>query len=229
MLKNLWQQIPSTVVSEILAQQTPHGVVLDTEHSSWNNETIYNCIQVIKLSGKSCYVRIAEVNKSLIKLCLDADVDGLILSNCDTTERAREFQKLVHYPPRGNRGVGLSRQNKWGEVDDILQKNHPTIIVQIETQEAIDNLNNIKKLDFDYYLIGPYDLSMSLGKVEDFYSKEYKECIQTFEFEIPKMNRAIHLPKNVNLHIEKYDDWGFLALGMDTTDLISATKENIRA
>ena len=231
-MKCLWQQIPSPIVSEILATQDVDGVILDTEHSSWNNETIYNCIQVVRLSGLSCYVRISEVNKSLIKLCLDADVNGLILSNCDTIEQATQFKDLLYYPPHGSRGLGLTRQNNWGEADIEFQESwnyYPQAIVQIETKQSISNLKDIKKLGFDYYLIGPYDLSMSVGFPGDFKNPRFIECIKTFESEIVEQERAIHIPKDVKENIEEYTDYGFVAVGMDTTDLIKSIKENINA
>jgi len=227
-MRCLWQQIPSTVVSELLARHTTHGVVLDTEHSSWNNETIYNCIQVVKLSGKSCYVRIAEVNKSLIKICLDADADGIILSNCDTTEQATQFKDLMYYPPHGSRGLGLTRQNNWGE-DEGLVWSRPLSIVQIETRQSIYNLEEIKEVGFDYYLIGPYDLSMSVGFPGDFENSRFKELIKIFESEITEDKRAIHIPKDVDKHIQKYVDYGLVAVGMDSTDLIKAIRENVNA
>ena len=45
-MKLSWQQIPATIVSEMLCDDFD-GVVLDTEHGCFNNETLYNCIQII--------------------------------------------------------------------------------------------------------------------------------------------------------------------------------------
>ena len=47
-----WQQIPSTVISDILCQNDLDGVVLDSEHSCYNKETLYSCIQVVSLNNK---------------------------------------------------------------------------------------------------------------------------------------------------------------------------------
>jgi 4-hydroxy-2-oxoheptanedioate aldolase len=74
------QTIPSPVISEILSDSKLDGVVLDTEHGCFNNETLYSCIQVITLSNKKCFVRLTDFNKQLVRMCLDAGVDGLIFS-----------------------------------------------------------------------------------------------------------------------------------------------------
>ena len=61
-----WQQIPSPLISEIMCHNFD-GVVLDTEHGCFNNETLYSCIQVIKASKKRCFVRLTDINKTTKK------------------------------------------------------------------------------------------------------------------------------------------------------------------
>ena len=56
----------------------------------------------------------------------------------------------------------LVRANSWGKDNNLIGKK-PTLIAQIETDAAVANLREITSFDFDYYLIGPYDLSMSMG------------------------------------------------------------------
>ena len=67
-----WQQIPSPIVSEVLAGQNCDGVVLDTEHGSFNKETLVSCIQVVTLMNKKCFVRLAEASVNMIRTCLDS-------------------------------------------------------------------------------------------------------------------------------------------------------------
>ena len=122
----------------------------------------------------------------------------------------------------------MTRQNNWGE-DEGLVWSRPLSIVQIETRQSIYNLEEIKEVGFDYYLIGPYDLSMSVGFPGDFENSRFKELIKIFESEITEDKRAIHIPKDVDKHIQKYVDYGLVAVGMDSTDLIKAIRENVNA
>ena len=87
-----WQQVPSPVISEIMCIGYD-GVVLDTEHSCYNIETLFSCIQVIKLRGKKCFVRLTEISNTMIRCCLDAGVDGLIFSTVETAEQCEKIKQ----------------------------------------------------------------------------------------------------------------------------------------
>ena len=85
------------------------------------------------------------------------------------------------------RGVGLGRAQNYGDnFNEYLnwQKNNIIIILQIEHHEAIKNLESL--LDFsevDGVMIGPYDLSASLGIPGKFthekYQSAYKKIIKS--------------------------------------------------
>lgn len=223
-MKLLWQQIPSTIVTEIYINTEFDGVVLDTEHSPFNNETLYSCIQVAKLSGKKCFVRLAHLDKIVTKMCMDAGCDGIIFSTVEDEVEAQTMVDYCRYPHQGgNRGQGLVRENKWGEA--ALGDKQVLVIAQIETKKAVDNLEKIKQCNFDMYLIGPYDLSASLGCVEKFYNSEYLRYTDKIMNAIPKHQLGIHIPKDVAEHYPKNRDYGFVALGMDTTMIIQNCKE----
>ena len=85
-----WQQIPSPTVTEILSHNYD-GVVLDTEHGCYNNETLFSCVQVLKASNKKCFVRLTEINNTMIRYCLDAGVDGLIFSTIEQKSSAKRL------------------------------------------------------------------------------------------------------------------------------------------
>ena len=161
-MKLCWQQIPSPVISEILCNTGLDGVVLDTEHASFNDETLYSCIQVVTLSGKSCFVRLIEPTKKSIRLCLDAGATGLIFSTIENVKQCQDVMNHSRFPDAGGRrGLGLVRQNLWGK--KRLVSDSPLLIAQIETVKGVNNIDDISKYVFDYYMIGPYDLSASLG------------------------------------------------------------------
>jgi len=224
-MKLLWQQIASTVITEILCNSKFDGVVLDTEHGCFNDETLYSCIQVATLSKKLCFVRLPYIDKKMIRMCLDANVTGLIFSTVETVSDVRKIANLCEYPKyAGLRGQGLVRENMWG--DGVLGVKRPIIIAQIETTKAILNFYRmIKEKLFNFYMIGMYDLSASLGTPGDFGSQKFKDSIKYIEKCIPKTKIGIHLVNNVKQQIELYKNYGFLAFGMDTTLLINSVKD----
>jgi 2-dehydro-3-deoxyglucarate aldolase len=220
-----WQQIPSTVISDILCHNSLDGVVLDTEHSAFNSETLYACIQVIALNGKKCFVRLTEVNKTTIRMCLDAGCHGIIFSTIETERQAQEVSDFTRYPNQGGRrGLGLVRQNTWGLKK--LVTNPPILIAQIETIAGVKNVNNIWNKDvFDYCMIGPYDLSASLGDPGNFETKDFINAVNSVKDCVGIEKMSVHIPDNVENQLKKYKDFGIIALGMDTTFIIEKYRE----
>ena len=227
-MKLLWQQIPSTVISEIFASvDSFDGVVLDTEHSPYNEETLFSCIQVIKLSGKKCFVRLPYLDKSRTKICMDAGCDGLIFSTIETSMQASEIYSFCKYPGQtygGRRGQGLVRENGWGTLS--LGMGKPILVGQIETEAGVRAIPSIENEGaFDMYLIGPYDLSASLGCVGDFQNRRYQEAIDNIRLQIDDSRLGIHIPREVEKSLPNYRSFGFTALGMDTTFLLERIEE----
>jgi 2-dehydro-3-deoxyglucarate aldolase len=256
-LRGTWQQLPNTTVSEILCHSSDLDFVcLDTEHGVFNEETIFQCIQVIQLSGKKVFVRVTEPNKTLVRHYLDAGVDGIIFStvhnkeifntlpNCSINgapsassdlkaaldyiiteinhenSQIQEIQNQTTFPHIGKRGYGLTRDNFWGAKN---RKEKPLIIAQIENTEGVYQLScnyNEWSTIFDYFLIGPYDLSSSLGIPGDFSNSLYKDEINRIKGVVPKDKLGYHIVKDIEDQITDYGDVGLLALGMDTLMLL---------
>jgi 2-dehydro-3-deoxyglucarate aldolase len=192
------QTIPSTIVSEILAKSFFDGIILDTEHGSFNNESLYSCIQIVTLLKKKCFVRLTDYNKQLIRMCLDAGCDGLVFSTIEDHDQAKEIISYCNYPSyKGKRGCGLVRDNNWGKTTLDVKK--PILFGQIETAFAVDNIDFLKELDFDAFLIGPYDLSSSLGVSGQFESEIFKNYMNTIYSKIPDDKMGLFLPTFENM------------------------------
>jgi len=235
-MRLLWQQIPSTIITEIFCNSDYDGIVFDLEHGTFNNETLYSCIQVCDLCKKKSFIRVSHLDKQVIRMSLDANCSGVILSTVESVEQASEFKDYCVYPFRrkkesfsaddrgvirrkhicetgGKRGQGLVRENNWGK--DSLSFRKPILIPQIETVQGSQKLRDIAGLDFDYYLIGPYDLSASLGRAGDLESQDFIKEVEHIK-NIVGDKIGIHIPSNLEEEYSKYKDWKFVALGMDT-------------
>jgi 2-dehydro-3-deoxyglucarate aldolase len=216
-MKLLWQQIPSTEVTKIYCNSNCDGIVLDTEHGVFNNETLFSLIQLINASGKKSFVRVTEPTKTFCRLLLDSGVSGLIFSTLDSLNDCADIKNWCKFPPEGLRGQGLVSENDWG--DKPLQQNNVILVAQIENQIGIEKLPFIKGWDlFDYYLLGPYDLTADLGCVSDWKNENYILNITKFNELIPQDKRGVHLVSNIEEEYKtKFKGYGFVALGMDTT------------
>jgi len=225
-MKLAWQQIPSTIISDILSQNCLDGVVIDTEHGGFNTETLCACIQVVTLNKKKCFVRLTEINRHMARICLDTGCDGLIFSTIESPDDAIKVREISIYPKNGGkRGLGLVRENLWG-LKQLVRKSNPILIAQIETVEGVNNIESIFNSDiFNFYMIGPYDLSASVGMPGDFESQEYSKAINTIKDIVPVSKLAVHIPNNVKNEKKKYNDYGIIAMGMDTISIIEYYKE----
>jgi len=226
--KFFWQQIPNQIVTEVLCKYCDcnklkySGVVLDTEHAPFSDETLYSCIQVATLCGKECFVRVTHLDKKLVRMILDAGATGIIFSTVESLQQAKDIVEYCKYPPNGIRGQGLVRENAWGKKE--LGKANPILVAQIETLKGINCLECKYIIDaFDYFLIGPYDLSASIGIVGDFENMLYKDAINSIESIIPQEKIGYHIVKDIDkqLYENGYGKYNFLAFSTDILMLMS--------
>lgn len=221
------QTIPSPLISELLTYSDLDGVVLDMEHGHFDNQTLYSCIQVITLQKKQCFVRFTTLDKQLVRMCLDAGVDGVIFSTIENTIEAKEIINYCKYPSQGGvRGCGLVRENKWGEYP--LDYHKPIIIGQIETQKAIDNIKDLIDCEFDLFLIGPYDISSSLKIPGQFGNSIFLDYINKVYNIVPIEKLGLFLPTKKDIDnykkIENKERPMLLIWGMDTNFILESIK-----
>jgi len=162
-----WSSLCSNLAAEILGESGFDWVLLDTEHAPNELPIVVTQLQALKATGASAVVRPAWNDPVLIKRFLDAGAQSLLLPFVQNAAEARAAVASAFYPPDGIRGLSLgSRANGYGRLASEIKKvqKEICIIVQIETAEALDNLEAIASVDgVDGIFIGPADLSADLG------------------------------------------------------------------
>jgi 4-hydroxy-2-oxoheptanedioate aldolase len=144
-------------------------VILDNEHGSFNPETLADLSRTGRALGVTPIVRVPVLAYQYIAQVLDAGAQGVMLPRVTSPLQVREAIAAVKYPPQGARGSALGRGHtefKSGDVTAAMaDSNRETfVIVQIETQEALDRLDEILiEPGVDAALIGPNDLAIALG------------------------------------------------------------------
>jgi 2-keto-3-deoxy-L-rhamnonate aldolase RhmA len=115
----------------------------------------------------ACIVRVPEAAEMPIKRALDLGAHGIIVPQVNTAEQADDVVRWSRYAPEGARGVGLARAQGYGaKFREYLSRANDEIavIVQAEHSHAVDNIEAIARVPgVDAVLLGPYDLSASLG------------------------------------------------------------------
>ena len=176
-----WITLGNSGIAEIVANAGFDWVVIDLEHSTISIEQAGELIRIIDLVGASPLVRLTSNDTNLIKRVMDAGAHGIVVPNVITAHDARIAVEATRYPPNGMRGVGLGRAQGYGSCfSDYLswQIDNPVVIIQIEHHSALANLSEIfTTKGVDGFIIGPYDLSCSMGIPGKFELPEFVSAI----------------------------------------------------
>ena len=162
-----WITIGHYSVIEIMASAHFDWLAIDMEHSAITLDKAQELIMAIQAQNIEALVRVGKNDELLIKRVMDAGANGVIVPMICNKEDAEYAVASVRYPPEGKRGVGLSRAQKYGlgfnEYKEWVNSKS-VIIAQIEHEDAVQNIEEIIKVNgIDGIIIGPYDLSASLG------------------------------------------------------------------
>lgn len=167
-----WITLGHPSIAEIMAKAGFDWLTVDMEHSSITLHQAQHLIQIIELSGCVPLVRVGVNDPNLIKRVMDAGAHGVIVPMVNSREEAESAVRSVKYPPYGFRGVGLARAQGYGDSFESYKEwveKESVVIVQIEHIDAVNNLHDILSVSgVDAFIIGPYDLSGSLGVPGEF-------------------------------------------------------------
>jgi len=162
-----WITLAHPGIAEIMASSGFDWLAIDLEHSTITIKEAEELIRVISLSNVTPLVRLTSNNEDQIKRVMDAGANGVIVPMIKTVDDVMRVVDAIKYPPQGKRGVGLARAQGYGaRFDEYLdwQKDNSVIIIQIEHIDAVNNLEALLAIDeVDGFIIGPYDLSASMG------------------------------------------------------------------
>jgi 4-hydroxy-2-oxoheptanedioate aldolase len=188
-----WSSLCSNIAAEILGEAGFDWVLLDTEHAPNELPAVVTQLQALRGTPASAVVRPAWNDPVLIKRHLDAGAQTLLLPFVQNAEEAKAAVASASYPPRGSRGLSLgSRANGYGrlvsELDQVQKE--ICIIVQIETREALANLEAIASVEgVDGIFIGPADLSADFGHLGNPGHPEVWAVLETAAGRIRKLGK----------------------------------------
>ena|SRR5690606_39219851 len=160
--------LPDPAVAEIVAAAGFDWLFLDAEHGALETRELGTILRAVD-HRVPCVVRVAAAAEVPIKKALDLGAAGVIVPQVQSADQAREVVRYARYSPLGARGVGLARAHGYGFAfaDYVATANERiAVIVQVEHSRAVDEIDAIVAVDgIDAVLLGPYDLSASLGKM----------------------------------------------------------------
>jgi 2-dehydro-3-deoxyglucarate aldolase len=218
-----WVTIGDESIVEIIAKSGYDWLVIDLEHSSIDIQTAAKLIRIIDLCNVTPLVRLTSNNPDQIKRVMDAGAYGIVVPMVNSRKQAEQAVASTRYGPKGIRGVGLARAQGYGnKFKEYLkwQRDEPIVIVQIEHKDAINNLEEIFTTPgVDGFIIGPYDLSCSLGIPGEFNNKEFIDIVNYIKSIGEKFNCSVgmHIVEPDSSILSKCIDDGykFIAYSVD--------------
>jgi 2-dehydro-3-deoxyglucarate aldolase len=231
-----WITIGHPAVAEILANAGFEWLVIDIEHTTIDLSMVQMMITTIQSCGATALVRVSKNEEVVIKRVLDAGADGIIVPMVCSAADARQAVDYAKYPPTGKRGVGIARAQKYSTNIDFYKEwieNNLVIIAQIEHIEGIRNLDAILDVEgIDGTIIGPYDLSGSLGMPGDFDRAEMVEALDRFKKTCKANNFSMgfHVVDTDLKKIQKKINEGyrFIAYGTDFLFMSDHAKQGLK-
>jgi len=163
-----WLMANSQVACEIAANSGYDIVLIDLEHGAFDVKDIDRLVPFCKRIGLEVFARVATAERVPIQHALDFGADGVILPQIRDAAHAKAVTAYAKYPPLGSRGMGYSRIQDYGGVDDgfVIAENSRTLCLpMVETPTALAEAEAIAALPtVDGIFVGPSDLALTSGR-----------------------------------------------------------------
>lgn len=161
-------------------------VIVDTEHTPAGIESAAAQIAAAQGAGLTALARANEISRTAVLRLLDVGAQGVVVPCVETVEEVRELVQYAKYTPLGNRGFCPTRDGGWGyaphaaSIPDYMETcNQETLLLpQCETAGCLERIEEITAMDgVDGIFVGPFDLSIALGRPGEFDAPEVHEAI----------------------------------------------------
>jgi 2-keto-3-deoxy-L-rhamnonate aldolase RhmA len=173
--------VASPAMSEALSATGLDWLFFDMEHSVLDLAAVQSMIQAMR-PGCLSFIRVEEPAAVYVKRALDTGCSGVIVPQVNSFAIAKAMVQAAKFAPLGARGVGLGRAVGYGASlsEGLKRENQRTsLVAQIEHVDAVAAVGDIVALEgIDGVLVGPYDLSSSLGIPGEIADARVQDCIQ---------------------------------------------------
>ncbi|KAI1847301.1 hypothetical protein JX265_006420 [Neoarthrinium moseri] len=236
----LWQTLPGANVARTLARSGVDWVMVDCEHGNIDDAAMHDAVPAIASCGVSPLVRIPDMQGWMIKRALDCGAHGILVPLLRTPDEARKIVAAAKFPPQGQRGLGspfsMERFNPIPTMTEYLQKANESLLtmVQIETQEALDSVEEIAAVPgIDLLFVGPFDLGNNIGHpiLDGVIKPELEEAIERILAATHKAGKKAGFFATSGEQAKKYGDKGFdmVSAACDTTALQATIAVSLNA
>jgi 2-keto-3-deoxy-L-rhamnonate aldolase RhmA len=227
-----WISIGHPAVAELMASIGFDWLAVDLEHGAVDMSQWLSLVQAIKGLNVVPMARLPYKEPVWVRRALDIGFKGIIVPMVNNAQEASVMVRVAKYPPQGERGIGYAPANMYGTrfYESVASANEETtLICQIESKEAVDNLESILAVDgVDGVFLGPYDLSGSygiLGQMDHpLMNAAYDKLIETCERTDKLAGIHVVPPDPDAVAVKLKQGFNFIALSLDITFISTAAK-----
>jgi 2-dehydro-3-deoxyglucarate aldolase/4-hydroxy-2-oxoheptanedioate aldolase len=177
-------QLRSPEVARVLAAAGFHWTFIDAEHGPFDMGMIQDLCKASVPVGLTPIVRVADMQYALVARALDCGAQGVVFPRVESPELLARAISWTKFPPMGVRGFGLGpwqfeyEKVTLAEAAEHFNRN-TMVVLQIETATAVERRDELLSVPgIDAVMIGPVDLSISLGVPGNF---EHPKMVQAME------------------------------------------------
>lgn len=233
-LLGAWLSFTDPAVAEVMGDMGYDWLCIDSEHAPLPLDRLQNLLIGLKSAEVPVLVRAAWNDPVRIKQILDLGADGVVIPWVNTVEEAQLAVAACKYPPEGVRGLGPRRASGYGRnvLEYVKHANEEVFVtVQAETAQAAESIRGIMGVPgIDVVMIGPADLSMSLGLFGEYNHPQVKAAMEG----ILAAGKETGMPVGMFTNAETAKKWipkgmQFVTLGGDNAFLQLGGRETLSA
>ena len=162
-----WVSYPDPGITETFAKAGFDFVAIDMEHTTISLDQARQIITSCHAEDTCCLPRPVSHSNDVIKPLLEAGADGTIIQMVDTPDQVAALIENQKFAPMGKRSFGVNRAHGYGfDFEDYITTGNKSssFIIQVESITAVENIDDLLSFDeVDGVMVGPYDISGSLG------------------------------------------------------------------
>ena len=206
---------------------------LDAEHATASYRDIQNLARTAKAMDITPIVRVTQTEGHLISRTLDCGAMGIVAPRVHSVKQAQSVVDNMKFPPMGTRGYGLRSiihdYDFAGAEAEMESSNEETMVVlQMESKQCVEAIYDITAIPgVDATMVGPFDLSVSLGIPGDFENPIFWAAFDRMVDACIKNGVApgVHMGNTTMLRRAQEHGARYLVVGSDLSMMLKGWKE----
>jgi 4-hydroxy-2-oxoheptanedioate aldolase len=178
-----WVQMRSPEICELAGASGFDFVIIDMEHGSFGLESAVEMVRAVQTSGAAPMIRLPGKSDEEIKKALDTGALGIVIPGIRTGVEATQVINAARYEPAGKRGAchliraTMHGSIEWKKYNEWASRN-TLVWILIENTDAVMNIDSILAGGVGAIMLGPFDLSVSMGLNGDIYHPKVTEALE---------------------------------------------------